>query len=75
MLQETHLNSDQLEKLKQRWVGQVFSSAGGQGGRGVSILISKNLAFNLSNVHTDHDGRYVIVNGLLQNQSVTLGNI
>lgn len=74
-LQETHLNAEQSKNLKQQWVGQFFSSSGSQASQGVSILISKNIAFKLSKSHTDLEGRYIIVTGLLQNQKLTLVNI
>ncbi|KAF3847107.1 hypothetical protein F7725_020135 [Dissostichus mawsoni] len=63
------------KKLRQNWVGQIFSSPGGKASRGVSILISKNMPFKSSNVHVDQEGRYVIVSGLLQNEMVTLVNV
>ncbi|KAF3858941.1 hypothetical protein F7725_012142 [Dissostichus mawsoni] len=37
MLQETHFNAMESKKLRQNWVGQIFSSPGGKASRGVSI--------------------------------------
>ena len=75
MLQETHLNVTEAKKLRQNWVGQLFSSPGGKASRGVSILISKNMPFKSSSVHVDQEGRYIIVSGWLQNEKVTLVNV
>ncbi|KAF3843400.1 hypothetical protein F7725_002249 [Dissostichus mawsoni] len=58
MIQETHLNLEESKKLKQRWVGQVFSSPGS---RGVSILISKKISFELTDLVSDKEGRYLSV--------------
>lgn len=39
MLQEVHVKETEVLKLRQRWVGQVFSSPGSGAAKGVSILI------------------------------------
>uniref|UniRef100_A0A667X9Y1 exodeoxyribonuclease III n=1 Tax=Myripristis murdjan TaxID=586833 RepID=A0A667X9Y1_9TELE len=75
MLQETHLKNEESLKLKQRWVGQVFSSPGGRGTKGVSILISKKISFNLIDSVCDKEGRYLVLHGTLQNEKCTLVNI
>lgn len=75
MLQEKHLNLEESLKLKQRWVGQVFSSPGSRGCRGVSILISKKISFNLIDMVSDKGGRYLILFGTLQNVKCTMVNI
>ena len=50
MIQETHMNMDESKKLKQRWVGQVFSSPGSGAARGVIILTAKRVSFTLVNL-------------------------
>lgn len=75
MLQETHLNATEPNKLRQKWVRQVFSSPGFKGSRGVSILISKKLPFKFSSMHHDYEGRYVFISGYLQNEKLTLVNL
>ena len=75
MLQETHLRNAESVKIRQRWVGQVFSAPGTGASRGVSILIGKRLSFRLSQKIVDKDGRYRIISGLLQNEKCTLVDV
>lgn len=75
MIQETHLTKQESLKLKQRWVGQVFSSPGWGAARGVSILIAKRISFKLLELRVDEDGRYAVLSGILQNEKCTLVNI
>ena len=75
MLQETHVNQIESLKLKQRWVGQVYSSPGNGASRGTSILISKKVSFQATDIITDKNGRYIIVSGVLQHKKITLVNI
>lgn len=75
MLQETHLNESESHKLKQRWVGQVFSSPGSGASRGTSILISKKIKFQLTELISDCDGRYIIAAGLLEFKKIIIVNI
>ncbi len=75
MIQETHLTKQESLKLRQRWVGQVFSAPGSGAARGVSILISKRISFVPSIIKADDDGRYLVLSGTLQNEKCTLVNI
>uniref|UniRef100_A0A8C6SA92 Endonuclease/exonuclease/phosphatase domain-containing protein n=1 Tax=Neogobius melanostomus TaxID=47308 RepID=A0A8C6SA92_9GOBI len=75
MLQEVHVKETEVMKLRQRWVGQVFSSPGNGAAKGVSILISKRMSFRILEQIIDPDGRYLIISGYLQNQKCTLVNI
>uniref|UniRef100_A0A8C6S5U7 exodeoxyribonuclease III n=1 Tax=Neogobius melanostomus TaxID=47308 RepID=A0A8C6S5U7_9GOBI len=75
MLQEVHVKETEVMKLRQRWVGQVFSSPGNGAAKGVSILISKRMSFRILEQIIDPDGRYLIISGYLHNQKCTLVNI
>lgn len=55
MLQETHLKDAESVKLRQRWVGQVYSAPGTGASRGIIILIAKHLSFRLSQKIIDKD--------------------
>lgn len=64
-IQETHLKTLDIARLKCGWVGQLFHSTFQGKARGVAILINKS----------DPNGRYIIVTGLLYNLNVILANI
>uniref|UniRef100_A0A667XID3 exodeoxyribonuclease III n=1 Tax=Myripristis murdjan TaxID=586833 RepID=A0A667XID3_9TELE len=72
---KTHINLLESAKLRQGWVGQVFSAPGNGASRGVSTLISKRMSFQLIKQIADKDGRYLILFCLLQNEKCVLANI
>lgn len=74
-LQETHLKLSDHAKLRGRWVGQIYHSSFQGKSRGVAILIRKSINFTCSDVHSDVNGRYIIVTGRLYNTPVALVNI
>lgn len=74
-LQETHLLSDEVIKIKRRWPGQVISASYLSHTRGVMILIHKSFPFNVDNVICDKGGRYLIVQGTLINEKINMINI
>lgn len=60
-LQETHLCTSEVPKLKRGWVGHLFHSKFNCKARGAAILIRKNVAFELLSSTADPNGRFVIV--------------
>ena len=74
-LQETHLITKDHHRLKAPWVGQTFHSNFSSKTRGTAILIHKKIQFSPTNVIADHQGRFVIVSGSLNNESVVLVNL
>lgn len=62
-LQETHLRSSEVLRIKRPWVGHVFHSKFSERARGAAILIRRNVPFELSHSIEDPNGRFVIVSG------------
>lgn len=74
-LQETHLRTTDLFRIKRGWPGQVYHSNFHSKTRGAAILIDKNILFTMTNVDPDPAGRYIIVVGQLFSFPVILANI
>lgn len=74
-LQETHLTDKEHVKLIQGGYNQVFYSSFNSHARGVAILISKKIPIQLTSTLKDKGGRYVIIQGSIYFQSITLVNI
>uniref|UniRef100_A0A3B3XGJ8 Endonuclease/exonuclease/phosphatase domain-containing protein n=1 Tax=Poecilia mexicana TaxID=48701 RepID=A0A3B3XGJ8_9TELE len=67
LLQETHLNDVEHNKLKRHWVDQVFfASCPKSRGRGVAILLSRTSYFSMRKEVKDLQGRYVMVVGSIE---------
>lgn len=75
LLQETHLLSGELLKIRRRWPGQVLSASYTFNSRGLMILIHKAIPFKIVKVIPDKSGRYLIVQGTLIDNTITLLNI
>lgn len=75
-LQETHLPDGEHEKLKKSWADKVYYSSHRSGrSKGVSILIHRQINFTQMLVHKDTEGRYVLVNRLINGIEVSLLNV
>lgn len=75
-LQETHLSHQENDKLKKFGYKKTFFSTFMKGPkRGVAILISNSVNFEVTKEMSDKDGRYVIVKGKIDNNVVTLVNV
>ncbi len=73
-LQETHLLSGDISKIRKRWQGQVFSAPYTTHSRGVMILIHKSVPFQV-HVIGDPAGRYIMVQGTLLSENINLINV
>lgn len=67
-------NSDN-HKLESPEFSQVFSAPYNTRQRGVFILIHRNISLTHTSTITDPDGRYIILNALIYNTSLTIANI
>lgn len=71
-LQETHLRSSEVHRIKRPWVGNLFHSKFSERARGTAILIHNSIPFELSNSIADPNGQFVIVLGRLSNMPVVM---
>ena len=71
-LQETHLCSSEVNRIKRPWIGHLFHSKFPVRARGAAILIHKNVPFELSNSIEDPNGRFVIISGSLCGMPVVM---
>ncbi len=67
-LQETRLSDAEHEKLKS-WADKVYYSSHR------SILIHRQINFTKTLIHKDTEGRYILVNGLVDGVEVSLINV
>lgn len=74
--QETHLSNIEHEKLrKMGFKNSYYSSFERGSARGVAILISNKVNFQLSSQSSDKEGRYLMVKGFIDHKEVTLMNV
>lgn len=75
-LQETHFRTDNTPKLASHKYPISFHATNPlTKTKGVSILLSKNLPWQLIDSLIDPEGRYVFLKGTIHNRMVTLANI
>ena len=70
LLQETHLSETEHKKLKTQHYNQIYSKK-----RGVSIIINKKVPLIHKNTIADPEGCYIIINGLINNNNITIASI
>ncbi len=75
MAQETHSTEQEEQKWKNEWGGEIYFSHGESNARGVCIFIKNDIAFSVSNIVRDQQGRYVIIDLELEGCKFTLANI
>ena len=75
-LQETFCTLQNSAKFERGWSGeQCHSYTNSTHSRGVAILLSKNLDYNVISSHCDTDGRISLVNLQIGNNEYTLVNV
>ena len=74
-LQETYSTSNVIDSWKYQWPGDMYYSHGSNDSKDVLVLIRETLQFELKSVKKDTQGRFVIVEALVQKCPVSLINI
>ena len=75
LLQETHLSETEHNKLKMQHYNQIYSASYNSKKRGVSIIINKEVPLIHKNTIADPEGRYIIINGLINNNNIIIASI
>lgn len=75
LLQETHLVSTEVIRIRKRWQGQVFAANFSSHDRGVAILIHKYIPIQIISTTIDPGGRYIILQGSLFGNYINLINV
>ena len=74
-LQETHTTVESESVWNRSWKGPVFFSHGSSNSRGCSILISDNVDFKILSVRADSNGRFIILQGFVNERLLTFVNV
>ena len=74
-LQETYSTPEIVDEWKFQWHGNMYYSHGTNHSKGVIILVSDKLQFELKSASQDSDGQYVLIDALIQESSFLLLNI
>ena len=72
VLQEIHGEGANTDTWEKEWGGKIILSKGSNNSRGVAILFTKKLNFQIDSVYKDSQGRIVIVNGTNDNKGFSL---
>uniref|UniRef100_A0A8C2JPE3 Reverse transcriptase domain-containing protein n=1 Tax=Cyprinus carpio TaxID=7962 RepID=A0A8C2JPE3_CYPCA len=75
LLQETHLGALEHEKLTKFGYNIFYSSYSQSHRRGVAILVTKKIKFDIFKEVKDKEGRYILAKGKINNNLMTLVNI
>ena len=74
-LQETHLQTRDTYRPKVKGWKKIFYENGDQKKAGVAILISDKIDFEIKAVKRDKEGHYIMINGSIQKEDITIINI
>ena len=74
-LQETHLKTRDIYRLKMKGWKTIFHSNGDQKKAGIAILISDKIDFEIKAVKRDKEGHYIMIKGSIQEKDITIINI
>lgn len=71
-LQETHLKTSEISRIKRPWMSHVFHSKFSAGARELSIMISRNITFEPTKSIEDPNWHFLAVSGRLFDITVIL---
>ena len=74
-LQETYSTKEIENSWKMQWKGDMFFSHGSEHSRGVLILVKNSLEFELKSVRHDSQGRFLLLEAIVQDQKFVFLNI
>lgn len=75
LVQETHSTSGTEGIWKSEWGGPAFFAHGTRSSRGVAILVSRDFNLTVINLHTDKEGRFILVDIMIDQTIYTVGCI
>ena len=74
-LQETHLRTEELHRLKVKGLKQIFQANGQEKKAGVAILISVKIDFQRRAIKRDPEGHFIILKGRIHQEDINIVNI
>ena len=74
-LQETHLRTEDLHRLKVKGWKQIFQGNGQEKKAGVAILISDKIHFKRRAIKRDLEGHFIILKGKIHQEDINFVNI
>ena len=74
-LQETHLRTKDLHRLKVNSWKQIFQANGQEKKAGVAILISDKIDFQRRVIKRDAEGHFIILKGRIHQEDINIVNI
>ena len=74
-LQETHLRTKDLHRLKVKGWKQIFQANGQEKTAGVAILISDKIDFQRRAIKRDPEGHFIILKGRTHQEDINIVNI
>ena len=74
-LQETHFRPRDTYRLKVRGWKKIVYANGNPKKAGVAILISDKIDFKTKTITRDKEGHYIMINGSIQTEDITIVNI
>jgi len=70
-----HFKTGDTYRRKMKGWKKLFDANGGQKKAGVAILISDKVEFKIKAVQRDKEGNYIMTNGSIQEEDITIINI